>query len=233
VLEAIELSKQYGDLLALDRLNLAVQPGEICCLLGANGAGKTTTIQLFLDFIPRSGGQALICGHDVAGEPVKTKGLLAYIPEVVNLYGALTGRENIEYFSEIAGVRLAGREVDTLGERAGLEAGVLDRPVASYSKGMRQKVGIGIALAKRARVLIMDEPLSGLDPKAANEFTGLLRQVAAGGVAALMATHDVFRAKEIGTHIGIMKRGRLVDHFPTAGVSHADLEQVYLRHMHE
>lgn len=233
MLQAIDLSKRYGEVLALDRLNLAVQPGEICCLLGANGAGKTTTIQLFLDFIPRSGGQALICGHDVAEAPVRTKALLAYIPEVVNLYGSLTGRENIEYFSEIAGVRLEPGQADALGRRASLQDGVLERPVSTYSKGMRQKVGIAIALAKGARVLIMDEPLSGLDPKAANEFSALLKQVAADGVAALMATHDVFRAKEVGTHIGIMKLGRLVDHFATDGVAHADLEQIYLRHMHD
>ncbi|MCC5867459.1 MAG: ABC transporter ATP-binding protein [Gammaproteobacteria bacterium] len=233
MLEAIDLTKRYGDIVALDQLNLKVGPGEICCLLGANGAGKTTTIQLFLDFIPRSGGVARICGHDVVEEPVKTKSLLAYIPEVVNLYGSLSGRENLEYFSEIAGVRLARPQSDELGARAGLQEGVLDRPVSSYSKGMRQKIGIAIALAKGARVLIMDEPLSGLDPKAANEFSTLLKDVAAEGVAALMATHDVFRAKEVGSHIGIMKRGRLVDHLPTSDIDHADLEQLYLKHMHD
>lgn len=233
MLEAIDLTKRYGDVVALDQLNLTVRAGETCCLLGANGAGKTTTIQLFLDFIPRSGGVARICGHDVVEEPVKTKSLLAYIPEVVNLYGSLSGRENLAYFSEIAGVRLARQQSDALGARAGLQEGVLDRPVSSYSKGMRQKIGIAIALAKGARVLIMDEPLSGLDPKAANEFSTLLKQVAGEGVATLMATHDVSRAKEVGSHIGIMKRGRLVDYLPTSDIDHADLEQLYLKHMHD
>lgn len=233
MLQAIQLSKRYGDVEALCGLDLTVEPGQVCCLLGANGAGKTTTIQLFLDFIPRTSGQALVCGLDVAEEPVRTKALLAYIPEVVNLYGALTGRENLAYFSELAGVRLDSSRADELAARTGLQHGALDRPVRSYSKGMRQKVGIAIALAKQARVLIMDEPLSGLDPKAANEFSSLLREVAADGVAALMATHDVFRAREVGTHIGIMKRGRLVDHFPTGDRAHADIEQLYLRHMHD
>lgn len=232
VLQAIDLTKRYGDLVALDALNLSVAPGEICCLLGANGAGKTTTIQLFLDFIRRSAGRALIGGHDVTEEPLRTKALLAYIPEVVNLYGLLSGRENLEFFAELAGVRLTRERGDELGERVGLSAGTLDRAVQAYSKGMRQKVGIAIALAKGARVLIMDEPLSGLDPRAANEFTGLLREVAGDGVAALMATHDVFRAKEVGSHIGIMKQGRLVDHFPTDGLDHAAIERLYLQHMH-
>ena len=233
MLQAIDLSKQYGSVKALDRLNLAVEPGQVCCLLGANGAGKTTTIHLFLDFIPRSGGQALVGGHDVAEEPVKTKALLAYIPEVVNLYGALTGRENLEYFAEIAGARLKRGRADELATKVGLQNGALDQRVGTYSKGMRQKVGIAIALAKQARALIMDEPLSGLDPKAANEFSRLLRDVADEGVAALMATHDVFRAKEVGSHIGIMKQGRLVDYFPTDDKAHADIEQLYLQHMHD
>lgn len=233
MLQAIDLTKRYGDTEALSRLNLTVEPGHVCCLLGANGAGKTTTIHLFLNFITRSGGQALICGEDVRDEPVRTKTLLAYIPEVVNLYGSLTGRENLEYFTEIAGVTLAGGRADELAARVGLQDGVLDRAVGNYSKGMRQKVGIAIALAKQARVLLMDEPLSGLDPKAANEFSGLLRDVAGEGVAALMATHDVFRAKEVGTHIGIMKHGKLVDYFPTNDIAHHDIEQIYLRHMHD
>lgn len=233
MLQAIDLSKQYGSSTALNKLNLSVEPGQICCLLGANGAGKTTTIQLFLNFISRSGGQALVSGHDVAAEPLRTKALLAYIPEVVNLYGALSGRENLEYFAEISGNPLVGNSADELAGRVGLQAGVLEAPLGTYSKGMRQKIGIAIALAKNARALIMDEPLSGLDPKAANEFTELLQEVAADGVAALMATHDVFRAKEIGSHIGIMKQGNLVDYFSTSDMAHSDIEELYLRHMHD
>ncbi len=233
MLQAIDLVKQYGSVKALDRLNLTVEPGQVCCLLGANGAGKTTTIHLFLDFIPRSGGKALVGGHDVVEEPVKTKALLAYIPEVVNLYGALTGRENLEYFVEIAGEKLDHQRADQLAEKVGLQNGALDKPVSNYSKGMRQKVGIAIALAKQARALIMDEPLSGLDPKAANEFSRLLREVADEGVAALMATHDVFRAKEVGSHIGIMKKGILVDYFPTDDKGHGDIEQLYMQHMRD
>jgi ABC-2 type transport system ATP-binding protein len=98
---------------------------------------------------------------------------------------------------------------------------------------MRQKVGIAIAIAKQARALLLDEPTSGLDPKAANEFSELLRQLSSNGVAVLMATHDLFRAKESGSRVGIMKHGRLVVTLDTAEIGHADLERLYLQHMHD
>ena len=102
----------------------------------------------------------------------------------------------------------------------------------TYSKGMRQKVGVAIALAKQAKALLLDEPTSGLDPKASNEFSALLLQLRNDGAAILMATHDLFRAKETGNRIGIMKSGRLVQELSTDEVSHADVERIYLEHMH-
>lgn len=231
MLQAIDLHKRYGDVVALERLNLTVEPGEICCLLGANGAGKTTTINLFLDFVPRTSGQALVCGHDVVEYPLKTKTLLAYIPEIVNLYPSLTGIENLQYFASLAGLRIASDQLVAEAVRVGLDARVMQRRLTSYSKGMRQKLGLAIALTRRAKVLLLDEPLSGLDPQAANEFSSLLREVASDGVAVLMTTHDLFRAREIASHIGIMARGRLVEHLRADAVDHARLESIYLEHM--
>lgn len=103
--------------------------------------------------------------------------------------------------------------------------------MGAYSKGMRQKVGIGIALAKKASALLLDEPTSGLDPQASNEFSGLLKMLSGDGCAVLMATHDLFRAKEAGTRVGIMRRGRLVRELSTAEIDHADLERIYLEQM--
>ena len=232
MLEAIELTKRYGDTTALDSVSFQVTPGEIFCLLGANGAGKTTTIHLFLGFLPRTSGRALVCGHDVEASPQAARAAIAYVPEVVQLYPNLTGIENLRYFSDLAGVAHDGeRELVELLGRAGLDAGAAGRRVHGYSKGMRQKVGIAIALAKRARALLLDEPLSGLDPQAANEFSRLIRQLADDGTAILMATHDLFRAREVGTHIGIMKHGRMVDRFGTREFAHADVERLYLEHM--
>jgi ABC-2 type transport system ATP-binding protein len=105
--------------------------------------------------------------------------------------------------------------------------------VNTYSKGMRQKVGIAIAIAKQAKALLLDEPTSGLDPKASNEFSALLARLSTDGVAVLMATHDLFRAKESGSRVGIMKHGRLVATLSTSDIGHADLERLYLEHMHD
>ncbi|MYJ69528.1 MAG: ABC transporter ATP-binding protein [Gemmatimonadetes bacterium] len=234
LLEARGLSKDYGDTRALDSLDLAIAPGEVYCLLGPNGAGKTTTINLFLGFVAPSGGQALVSGLDVATHDRETKQRLAYIPEQVMLYRNLSGLENLEYFAALGGRGSLGRDrlADILVE-AGLERDAVGRRVSEYSKGMRQKVGIAIAMAKEAAVLLLDEPTSGLDPKASNEFSALVERLRIRGVAVLMATHDLFRAKDTGTRVGIMRYGRLVTELSTDEIGHADLERIYLEHMHD
>jgi ABC-2 type transport system ATP-binding protein len=234
MLEAVNLTKKYNGVTALDDLTLRVMPGEVFCLLGANGAGKTTTINLFLNFVPPTAGAARINGFDVTQQPLETKKYLAYIPETVMLYKNLTGLENLEYFSALAGRSDYTRAqlLDFL-KQVGLQPEAADKRVGTYSKGMRQKVGIAIALAKNAKALLLDEPTSGLDPKAANEFSALLTKLSQDGVAVLMATHDLFRAKESGTRVGIMRQGRLVRTLDTIEVGHADLERIYLEHMHD
>ena len=234
LLEATNLAKRYGQTQALRGLNLTVDAGEVFCLLGANGAGKTTTIQLFLGFIEPTSGSAKIDGMEVSEHPLETKRLLAYIPENVMLYPALSGLENLEYFTELAGVE----EIDETGlreilARAGLPEDAVTRPVGAYSKGMRQKVGIAMAIARHAKLLLLDEPTSGLDPKASNEFSQLVSSLREEGVGVLMATHDLFRSREVGTRIGIMKQGELVVQFNAEDVTHTDLERIYLEHMHD
>ena len=234
MLQAINLTKRYNGVTALEGLNLTVKPGEVFCLLGANGAGKTTTINLFLNFVEPTEGMACINGVNVSERPLETKKYLGYIPETVMLYRNLTGLENLEYFSALAG-RFDYTRDQLLGffEDVGLRADDARRRVGTYSKGMRQKVGIAIALAKDAKVLLLDEPTSGLDPKAANEFSALLTQLSSAGVAVLMATHDLFRAKESGSRVGIMKHVQLVAALNTSEIGHADLERIYLEHMHD
>jgi ABC-2 type transport system ATP-binding protein len=234
MLETIALTKRYNAITALDNLTLRVDPGEVFCLIGANGAGKTTTINLFLNFIPPTSGTALINGLDVTKHSLETKKFVAYIPEMVMLYRNLTGLENLEYFSALAGRPDYGR--DQLLEflrRVALQPEAADQRVRTYSKGMRQKVGIAIALAKSAKALLLDEPTSGLDAKAANEFSTLLARMRDEDIAVLMATHDLFRAKESGTRVGIMKYGKLVATRSTSEIGHADLERIYLEHMHD
>ncbi|MBA2380368.1 MAG: ABC transporter ATP-binding protein, partial [Blastocatellia bacterium] len=159
MLRAVELSKNYNGSVALDSLNLNIDAGEVYCLLGANGAGKTTTINLFLNFVDPSGGQALINGVDVTREPLETKKFLAYIPEQVNLYKNLSGLENLEYFSALAGQdKYSKDELLAFFDEVGLQRDAAEKRISTYSKGMRQKVGIAIALAKKAQALLLDEP---------------------------------------------------------------------------
>ncbi len=233
MLEAIDLKKVYGDHEALKGLNLRVNEGDIYCLLGANGAGKTTTINLFLNFVEPTSGTARVNGIDVVTNPLETKRYLAYIPEQVMLYGNLSGLENLEYFARLGGHdEYSAADYRGFLDRVGLQPDAASRRVRTYSKGMRQKVGVAVALAKQAKALLLDEPTSGLDPKASNEFSELLVQLKNDGAAILMATHDLFRAKETGSRIGIMKGGALVRELSTDEVSHADVERIYLEHMH-
>jgi ABC-2 type transport system ATP-binding protein len=232
MLEAIQLTKQYGSHLALDCLDLKVEPGEVFCLLGANGAGKTTTINLFLNFVDPTSGKALINGVDVTTDPVGTKRFVSYIPEHVMLYRHMTGLENLEYFTGlIPGAQYSNEQLTSLLRTAGLPEEAANRRVEGYSKGMRQKVGLAIAAAKNAKALLLDEPTSGLDPKASNTFSESIAEMSTKGVAILMATHDLFRAKESGTRIGIMRDGVLREILRCSEISHSELEQLYLHHM--
>jgi ABC-2 type transport system ATP-binding protein len=234
VIEAGRWSKSFDGVPAVDALDLTIKPGEVFCLLGANGAGKTTTINLFLNFVPPTTGEARISGLSVVEHPVETKKRLAYIPEQVMLYRNLTGLENLRFFSRLAGAAAeSDQELLAMLAQSGLGEEQARRRVSAYSKGMRQKIGIAIAVAKRAEALLLDEPTSGLDPKAANDFSVLISALAQRGVAILMATHDLFRAKETGHRVGIMKHGRLVQVLDTETLSHTDLEHIYLRHMHD
>jgi len=232
MLQAANLTKRYGSFTALDALNLSVSEGEIFCLLGANGAGKSTTINLFLNFIDPTEGTASIDSLDVTQHAQATKQLLSYIPENLMLYPNLSGLENLDFFCGLGGKVYGKDQLVELLRESGLQPEFINQRVSKYSKGMRQKVGIALARARDARVLLLDEPTSGLDPKASNEFSELLLGMKEKGVATLMATHDLFRAKDTGTHIGIMREGVLIEQFAADDVSFRDLEKLYLQHMH-
>ena len=232
MLQARGLTKRYGDHTALDRLDLDIAPGEIYCLLGANGAGKTTTINLFLDFVSPSDGTASIAGLAVDRHALETKRFVAYIPEQVALYGVLTGVENLRYFAALAsGSELPRERLLALFDDVGLDRSAADRRVSTYSKGMRQKVWIAVALAKDAKAFLLDEPTSGLDPQAASEFSALLTRASERGVAVLTTTHDLFHARHTAHRIGIMKHGRLVDSLDREQIGRTDLQALYLEHM--
>ena len=229
MLIAENLSKTYGDYKALNNLNLKLNEGEIFALLGQNGAGKSTTINIFLGFVKPTEGVAKINGISVVDRPEETKKFIAYIPETVLLYPNLTGVENLKFFSSLAGFDYDNEALTNFLSKAGLQSDAHHNRLGGYSKGMRQKVGIAIAIAKKAKVLLLDEPTSGLDPKASNEFSEILKELASEGTTIFMATHDIFRAKEVADRIGIMKRGNLISEINTDEISANELEKLYLQ----
>lgn len=228
MLKAVNLTKLYYGTTALNDVSFEVGRGEIFCLLGQNGAGKTTTIHIFLGFVEATRGKALINDIEVTPDRTLTRKMIAYIPEVVQLYGNLSGIENLDFFSRLAGVTYSRQALGEYLSKAGLPTEAHTKRLSSYSKGMRQKVGIAIALSKNADAILMDEPTSGLDPKATAEFTTICKALAASGKSIFMATHDLFNAVNVGTQIGIMKEGALVHTMPTTEINANQLEQLYL-----
>jgi len=233
ILKADDLSKRYEDgVLALDHLNLEVRPGEVYCLLGANGAGKTTTINLFLNFIPPTTGTCFIKGIDVNRDPLEAKKHVAFVSENVMLYGNFTARQNLDFFAKLGGkTDLAKNDYYQVMRRVSLQEKAFDQRVKNFSKGMRQKLGISIAIIKDAPAVLLDEPTAGLDPKAATEFLEIMAELKNEGKAILMSTHDIFRAKEIGDRVGIMKEGRLVMERTRQELQYEDLVKIYIDYM--
>jgi len=227
-LKAKNLSKTFGETKALNNLSFSVQKGEIYCLLGQNGAGKTTTINIFLGLIKATSGQALVNGTSVNDSNIVSQEI-AYIPEVVQLYGRLSGLENLDFFSRLAGQKHSYPELKEFLKNAGLPKKAITQPLENYSKGMRQKVGISIALSKNASFILMDEPTSGLDPKASEEFTKICKSLSENGTGIFMATHDIFNAVNIGNRIGIMKEGAIVHESNTDDITAQELQKLYLK----
>ncbi|MDU6377389.1 MAG: ABC transporter ATP-binding protein [Bradyrhizobium sp.] len=217
---------------AVDGLDLVVRAGEFYALVGPNGAGKTTTLRMVAGLLRPDAGEIAIFGIDALREPIAAKQMMAWVSDEPMIYDKLTPLEYLEFVAGLWGIDPAasGEAARELLVSLGLE-GHLHERCEGFSKGMRQKVGIAIALAKQAKALLLDEPTSGLDPSAANEFSELLINASRSGVAVLTTTHDLFHAKQTGTRIGIMKRGRLVEELKSEDVSHADLEALYLKHM--
>ncbi|MCX6563495.1 MAG: ABC transporter ATP-binding protein [Candidatus Aminicenantes bacterium] len=235
MIETIELTKRYEDgLLAVDHLSFSVQPGEIFCMFGANGAGKTTTINLLLNFLPPSEGMALIEGIDVTKEPLRSKDFVSFVSENVTLYGNFTAFQNLDYFSKLAGKRkLTKIDYAKALTSVGLQEEAFDVRTKNYSKGMRQKLGLAIAVLKDAPNILLDEPTSGLDPKSGQEFLKLLLKMRDEGKSIFMSTHDIFRAKLIADRVGFMRKGQMVMLKTRKELEGEDLTELYIQYMDE
>lgn len=226
--QAIDLSKSYNGHQALSNLTLQVNKGEVCCLLGQNGAGKTTTINLSLGFLRPTSGKVLINDIEVSKNSAATRKMTAYIPEVVMLYSELTALENLNYFSKLAGFSYSKEALHAYLMEANLQQEAHAKRVGTFSKGMRQKVGIAIAISKHADVILMDEPTSGLDPSATAEFIQIVKKLAEQGKSILIATHDIFNAVNVSTNIGIMKAGKLLHVVKSKDITPDALQKLYL-----
>ncbi len=233
MIEAIGLSKRYSDgSLALDALDLEVRAGEIYCLLGANGAGKTTTLNLFMNFTRPTAGKALINGIDVLLDPRAAKRHVAFLMESVALYSGLTAFQNLDFFARLGGRFDQSKDDYAMAMRqVGLPERSFDLRVRKFSKGMRQKLGIAMAMIKEAPALLLDEPLSSLDPQAAAELVETLLMLRDEGRAILLTTHDLFHAKQLADTVGILKEGRKVLTRSREELRAERLETLYLDYM--
>ena len=225
------ITKRFGRFEAVKDLSIEIKEGEIYGLLGSNGAGKSTTINVLLGFLEPDKGEAFIDGIDVTTHADIARKKIGYISENVNLYPYLTGLENLNYFCKIAGKDYNDKALSKILNDCGLDPDAINKKVGSYSKGMRQKVGIAIAFAKKAKVLLLDEPASGLDPLASTELSSTLKSLAKKGTAVLMASHDIFRVRETCDRIGILKNGSLIDQMDTSKVTTNELEKIYIDYM--
>ena len=194
MLQTRDLTKVYNEtVLAVNVLNLTVNAGEIYVVLGANGAGKSTTISMLLNFIEPTSGTALIGDIEIPKFPLAAKRHLAYVSENVALYRNFMARQNLAFFAKLGGrKKVSTAELDATLGRVGLPAAAFTRRVKTFSKGMRQRLGIAIAMMKNAQAVLLDEPTSGLDPKGGADFLNLLRDLQAEGKAIFMSTHDIF-----------------------------------------
>jgi ABC-2 type transport system ATP-binding protein len=209
---AIEsLTVERGGKRVLDGLSLDVAPGEIYALLGGNGAGKSTTLAALLGFLTPSGGRLSVDGVDPSRDGPGARRRLAYLPENVALYEHLSARENIDYFLALTGEIHRADAREAAFDAAGLHREARDKVLGGFSKGMRQKVAIAMAVIRAVPVLLLDEPTSGLDPRATADFTALIEQLKQRGTTILMVTHDLLGAADCADRIGFLDHGRIVE----------------------
>ena len=224
------LTKTYGEKKAVDDLSLHIAPGEIYGFIGHNGAGKTTTIKSVVGILSFDSGRITIAGHSISDEPIKCKKMLAYIPDNPDLYEFMTGMKYLDFIADIYGIDKAKR-----GERIKKYADIfeiyndLGKPINAYSHGMKQKLAIISAWIHDPKLIIMDEPFVGLDPKAAFALKGMMREVCDNGGAIFFSTHVLEVAEKLCDKIAIIKSGKLIRSGTMEEVKGDDsLEDVFL-----
>ena len=206
-IETHGLTKRFAETTAVDDLDITVESGEVYGFLGPNGAGKSTTINMLLGYIQPTAGTATVLGHDVREESLEFRQRIGILPEGVDHYPRLTGREHLEF---VADVKDTSVDADRLLERVGLEPADRTRQVREYSKGMVQRLALGMALVGDPDLLLLDEPSSGLDPRGRIEVREIIRETAAGGTTVFFSSHMLSEVDAVCDRIGILDDGQLV-----------------------
>jgi ABC-2 type transport system ATP-binding protein len=210
VIEARGLIKRYGTATAVDGVNFTVGAGEIFGLLGPNGAGKTTTILMLLGLSDISEGEARVFGHDPMREPLAVKRLAGYLPDTVGFYDNMTAADNLHYTARLMGMRAAERKEKIGAALAGVGlAEVAEKKVGTFSRGMRQRLGLAEIIMKDARIAILDEPTNGLDPQASIELLELIRSLKEQGVSILLSSHLLDRVQSVCDRVALFNVGKI------------------------
>ena len=211
VIVAEALSKRYGSASAVDKISFNIKKGEVFGLLGPNGAGKTTTILMMLGLTEISSGSISVLGYDPARQPLQVKQRVGYLPDSVGFYDHLTAVENLAYTAKLMGLSLKERTqriADAL-KRVRLDD-VAGKRVATFSRGMRQRLGLAEIIIKKAEIAILDEPTSGLDPQATLEFLDLIRELKAEGITVLLSSHLLDQVQRICDRVALFQSGQIV-----------------------
>lgn len=211
VIETQNLTKRYGELIAVDGLNLQIRSGEVFGVLGPNGSGKTTTILMLLGLTEPTAGWARVLGFDPMRRPLEVKSHVGYLPDQVGFYDELTARENLVYTAKLNGLArpVARKRINEALARMGL-ADVADRRVGTFSRGMRQRLGVAEILLKHPQVIILDEPTLGLDPEAAHGFLQIIRAFREEKITVLLSSHLLHQVQAVCDRVGLFSRGRMV-----------------------
>lgn len=211
LIETRNLVKRYGDKVAVNNVTFDVQAGEIFGFLGPNGAGKTTTIKMIIGLLQPTSGSVKVVGYDIQSQPMQAKAVSGYVPDTPNLYAKLTGRELLRFVGDLYNLdrQQVTRRIDELLRILDLTAAA-DDTIDSYSHGMQQKTSLAAALVHDPRVLVLDEPTVGLDPKSARLIKDILRQLAERGASVFLSTHILEIAERMCDRIGIINKGNLV-----------------------
>ena len=211
VIAARDLSRRYGGTSAVDAINFDIMRGEVFGLLGPNGAGKTTTILMMLGLTEISGGKVSVLGFDPARAPLQVKRRVGYLPDSVGFYDHMTAIENLSYIARLMGLSRAERSqrISEALARVRLTE-VADKRVATFSRGMRQRLGLADIIVKRAEIAILDEPTSGLDPQATLEFLDLIGELKAEGVTVLLSSHMLDQVQRVCDRVALFQAGHIV-----------------------